>query len=84
MTVSITDVLGIEHNVTTDANGNYAEQVPAGDAEILIDESTLPGGCTQTEGTNPTTVTVPPGGIVTDIDGYEPASDLDRYFWCCV
>ena len=72
MKVSVTDVFGVEHNLTTDANGNYTVKVPVGDADILIDESTLPGGSTQTEGTNPTTVIAVLGSVVSDVDGFAP------------
>lgn len=46
----------------TDANGDYnATGVSEGDASVDIDESTLPAGSVQTEGTDPTTVTVTAG-----------------------
>ena len=73
--VTITDVNGEEQNLTTNENGNYAATVPTGDTIIDIDESTLPGGSTQTEGDNPTTVTVPEDGIASDVDGFSPPED---------
>ncbi|HFQ62503.1 MAG TPA: hypothetical protein ENK39_09440, partial [Epsilonproteobacteria bacterium] len=79
VTVTITDRFGEEQNLTTDANGNYAANVPAGDTIVDIDETTLPVGVnTQTEGTDTTTVTVPAGGIGSDVDGYEPAANTGR------
>ncbi|KAG1654010.1 Serine-aspartate repeat-containing protein D [Nymphon striatum] len=74
-TVTITDTNGGTQTLTTDENGAYEATVPAGDTTINIDESTLPGGSTQTEGTNVTIVTVPEGGTATDIDGYQPPAD---------
>ena len=72
VTVTVTDVNGNPYTLTTDENGNYAENVPAGDTIIVIDESTLPSGFTQTQGSPTTTVSVPVGGIANDVDGYEP------------
>ncbi|RTZ98291.1 MAG: hypothetical protein DSY90_04700, partial [Deltaproteobacteria bacterium] len=75
VTVTVTDVNGATQTLVTDENGNYATPVPAGDTTIDIDETTLPTGFTQTEGTDSTVVTVPPGGIANDVDGYEPPAD---------
>jgi uncharacterized repeat protein (TIGR01451 family) len=74
--VLVTDSAGVTYTLTTDANGQYSQTVPAGDAEIAIDETTLPAGLTQTEGTNPTTVNVPSGGSANDVDGYQPPVGL--------
>ena len=73
VTVTVVDSLGGTQTLGTDADGNYGANVPAGDVNITIDENTLPGGSTQTEGTNPTTITAVVGSTVTDVDGYEPA-----------
>ncbi|PQJ20981.1 hypothetical protein BST94_04815 [Nonlabens xylanidelens] len=63
--VLITDEDGNAQTVTTDANGAYtAIVVAAGDATVDIDETTLPTGAVQTEGTDPTTVTVVSGTTV--------------------
>ena len=60
--VLVTDANGVAQTVTTDANGNYtATGLGEGEATVKIDESTLPAGATQTEGTNPTTVTIGSG-----------------------
>jgi len=74
VTVEITDSIGNTQTVMTDENGTYMVTVPAGDVNITIDKSTLPTGSTQTEGTNPTTVTVPVNGTATDTDGFEPSA----------
>ena len=37
-----------------------------------IDSETLPEGVEQTLGTNPTVVTVPPGGVGKDVDAFKP------------
>ncbi|MCI5140616.1 MAG: hypothetical protein D3909_02585, partial [Candidatus Electrothrix sp. ATG1] len=73
--VEVTDSDGNVQTVTTDANGNYTALVPAGDTSLNVDESTLPGGSTQTQGTDITVVTVPAGGTANDVDGYAPAAD---------
>jgi hypothetical protein len=67
--VVITDKNGDTQTVTTNSNGEYKTIVPAGSIVIDIDETTLPPGFVQTVGTNPTTVTVPAGGVATDLDG---------------
>ncbi|NKQ40760.1 MAG: hypothetical protein HF962_04235, partial [Sulfurovum sp.] len=60
--VVVTDANGTTQTVTTDANGDYtATGLSAGDATADIDEATLPAGSVQTEGTDPTTVTIAPG-----------------------
>jgi hypothetical protein len=72
VTVTVTDVSGKRHSLTTDENGNYAVKVPPGDVIIDIDDATLPQGFIQTEGTDITTLTVPSGGVSNDVDGYKP------------
>ncbi|MFT7579672.1 MAG: hypothetical protein ACI9MR_001338 [Myxococcota bacterium] len=73
--VVITDSLGGTQTVTTDAGGDYSATVPPGDTTLDVVEATLPAGATQTAGTDPTTVAVPAGGSVNDVDGYQPATD---------
>jgi hypothetical protein len=70
VTVVITDSNGDKTTVTTDSNGNYSVEVPVGPATIEIVESTLPEGAVQTVGSNPSTVNVPDGGTVTEVDGF--------------
>ncbi|MFZ1828568.1 MAG: SdrD B-like domain-containing protein, partial [Candidatus Competibacteraceae bacterium] len=72
--VAITDSTSAVAIATTDANGAYSQVVPAGATILNIDEATLPAGLTQTQGTNPTTVTVPTGGAASDVDGFSPAT----------
>ena len=72
VTVTIRDFNGDEQNVTTDSNGEYTATALAGEIIITIDETSIPGGSTQTQGTNPTVLTLPTSGSVSDIDGYEP------------
>ena len=76
--VKITDSNGVTQTVTTDANGDYTASVPPGATIIDVDENDpqYPSGFTQTEGNDPTIVTVV-GGQDTDAgnDGYyQPAS----------
>ncbi|KAG1694868.1 Serine-aspartate repeat-containing protein D [Nymphon striatum] len=68
--VVITDSEGNSQTVTTDTDGTYGATVPAGSTSIDIVNSTLPVGSTQTEGTDPTVVTVPANGFATDRDGF--------------
>lgn len=70
---TITDEYNTEHNFTTGSNGEYTlVNVPTGIATVEIDESTLisPDGMEQTEGENPSDITVPKDGTVTDFNGY--------------
>ncbi|MEZ4868798.1 MAG: SdrD B-like domain-containing protein [Caldilineaceae bacterium] len=71
VTVVITTSVGVTFTVTTDANGHYTATVPAGATIVAVDETDLPTGAVQIEGTDPTTVNVPAGGSASDIDGYE-------------
>ena len=71
VTVAITTSVGTIVNLTTDANGAYTATVPAGNTGINVDETDLPTGAVQIQGTDPTTVTVPAGSSASDIDGYE-------------
>ena len=59
----ITDTLGITQVVTTDSSGDWTATVPPGTTEADVDESDadFPTGSTQTEGTDPTTVTATAG-----------------------
>ncbi|MBE16301.1 MAG: hypothetical protein CL867_08615 [Cytophagaceae bacterium] len=61
--VIITDANGNTQTVITDANGDYTAAVPAGEVTVDIDETTLPVGTIQSEGTDPTTVTVTSGNV---------------------
>ena len=69
--VVITDSNGDPQTVTTDSNGEYSASVPPGPTVIDVDETTLPPDAEQTAGTDPTSVDVPSGGIVSDADGYQ-------------
>ena len=59
MDVVITDANGGTQTVITDANGNWTATVPPGSTTADVDTSDpqYPAGYTQTEGTDPTTVT---------------------------
>ncbi|WP_452231525.1 hypothetical protein, partial [Lacinutrix sp. MEBiC02595] len=51
--------------------------VPAGTVDIVVDTTTLPAGASLTEGTEPTSVTVPTNGSVdAGIDGYTTAGTV--------
>ncbi len=69
--VVITDTFGIPHTVTTNASGAYTATIPAGNAVVDVINSDLPAGLTLTLGSSdPTSVTVPAGGTVSDNTGY--------------
>jgi hypothetical protein len=70
--VLITDSVGENQTVITDANGDYDASVSPGSTTIDIVNATLPQGMTQTEGTDPTVVSVPAGGSSNDVDGFRP------------
>ena len=59
VTVNVTDASGATLTTQTDATGNYSfNAVATGEANVTIDTTTLSAGVAQTEGTNPTTVTI--------------------------
>ena len=71
--VIITDSNSNTQTVTTDANGNWTASVPPGSTSANVDETDpdFPTGSTQTEGTDPTTVTAVAGSNVSaGNDGY--------------
>ena len=68
--VIVTDSSGVSQTLTTDENGRYRVIVSAGLAVTDIDESSLPYGAKQTSGSDPTTLEVPTGGTVSDLDGF--------------
>ena len=73
--VVITDVNGGTQTVATDASGNWTATVPAGATTANVDETDpqFPAGYTQTEGTDPTTVTAVAGqNTIAGNDGYAP------------
>ncbi|MFT6098130.1 MAG: protocatechuate 3,4-dioxygenase beta subunit, partial [Arenicella sp.] len=78
--VVITDSNGDIQIVATDSNGDYSALVPVGDVTTNVDETDpqFPLNYLQTDGADPTTVTlVAPGGTVdAGIDGYAPAGSI--------
>jgi hypothetical protein len=74
--VVITDSQAGVWTVTTDGNGDYGRALPAGSTSLDVDETTLPAGAVQTEGTDPTVVVVPEGGGASDVDGYQVLGTL--------
>lgn len=76
VTVVITTSVGVTFTVTTDSNGHFTATVPAGTTQVDVDDSDLPPGVVQIEGTDPTTVTVPAGGSASDVNGYELEGQL--------
>ncbi|PKV49929.1 gliding motility-associated-like protein [Aquimarina sp. MAR_2010_214] len=77
--VNIVDVNGIEQTVITDLNGDYIANVPVGATVVDIDNTTLPLGSLQTEGTDPTTVIVIGTGItIEENNGFIIIADVDN------
>ena len=76
--VVITDSQRRHQTVITDANGNWTATVPPGSTTANVDERPtpqFPAGYTQTEGTDPTTVTAVAGAnTVAGNDGYYTAT----------
>lgn len=71
--VLVTTSTGQVFTAVTDASGNYnVPGVPIGSATVDIVNSSLPPGLVQTEGTDPTPVTVPAGPVNAGNDGYRP------------
>ena len=70
VTVFITNDDGDRYEVFTNADGNYAQELLYGEWTVTIDTSTLPPGLVQTIGETPTVVSVPYGGVGTDLDGF--------------
>ncbi|WP_103071223.1 T9SS type B sorting domain-containing protein [Aquimarina sediminis] len=76
ITIVITDVNGVEQTVATNADGDYLANVPEGITIVDIDNTTLPVGSFQTEGTDPTTVTVV-GTTTEENNGFVSIGDVD-------
>jgi hypothetical protein len=68
--VVVIDGSGVSQTLATDETGRYMTIVSAGLVVTNIDESRLPSGAKQTSGSDPTTLEVPSGGTVSDIDGF--------------
>lgn len=77
--VIITDSNGNQQTVTSNGDGDYVAQVPPGTTTVNVDETDaqFPLNHLQTEGTDPTVVTVT-GGATSDAgnDGYTPAGSI--------
>ena len=73
ITVTAVDSNGVTHTTETNASGDYTfTDLSVGDANITIDESDddFPTGAAQTEGRNPTTVTIVDGNNVEENNGF--------------
>jgi uncharacterized repeat protein (TIGR01451 family) len=82
--VLVTDSSGNTQTVTTDSNGDWTAAVPPGTVSASVDEtdSDFPAGATQTEGTNPTTVTAVAGDDTdAGIDGYTLSAVIGDRVW---
>ena len=77
--VIITDSNGNQQTVTSDGSGNYVAQVPPGTTSVDVDENDaqFPLNHIQTEGTDPTVVTVTAGANSSaGNDGYAPSGSI--------
>ncbi|MGI9648781.1 MAG: SdrD B-like domain-containing protein [Acidimicrobiia bacterium] len=73
ITVLVTDAGGTARPVLTDASGVFSAAVLAGQVDLDVDDTTLPGGHTLTTANDPQTVTAVAGATVTAPDvGYQP------------
>jgi large repetitive protein len=73
ITVVVTDSNNTVHNISTDSTGDWSVVVPPGSTSANVDETDpqFPAGSTQTQGTDPTTVTAVANSSVNGgIDGY--------------
>ncbi|HIB38338.1 gliding motility-associated C-terminal domain-containing protein [Mesonia sp.] len=70
--ILITDVFGGNFILETDENGNWTIDLPEGDTQVTVDVTDVdfPTGAIQTEGTNPTTITIIPGNYNSQVDGF--------------
>ena len=70
--ILITDVNGGNYILETDINGNWTIELPEGNTEVVVDETDVdfPTGAIQTEGTNPTVITIVSGEDNSQVDGY--------------
>ncbi|WP_206052172.1 T9SS type B sorting domain-containing protein, partial [Nonlabens xiamenensis] len=77
VSVDIVDSNGNPQTVVTAADGSWTAQVPAGDTDIDVDETTLPAGSALTTvGSDPETVTVVAGTDTPSTDdGYTQNND---------
>ncbi|MFN2261236.1 MAG: gliding motility-associated C-terminal domain-containing protein, partial [Psychroflexus sp.] len=81
--VEITDALGETTILETDANGDWSLELPIGDAisNIDVNDPDFPTGATQTEGTNPTTITILSGQTLNEIDGFYETGTLTGHLY---
>ncbi len=78
--VIVTDSNNVAHPVTTNADGDWSTTVPPGLTTVDVDETDpqYPTGYTQSEGDDPTMVTVNAGSNNDGgTDGYAPVADLE-------
>ncbi|WP_317126909.1 beta strand repeat-containing protein, partial [Nonlabens xiamenensis] len=78
VSVDIVDSNGNPQTVVTAADGSWTAQVPAGDTDIDVDETTLPAGSALTTvGSDPETVTVVAGTDTSSTDDGYTVPTLD-------
>jgi len=70
--VEVSDALGITQTVESDVNGDWEALVPLGNALSFIQTNDLdfPEYTTQTQGSNPTMITVTTGDVNNELDGF--------------
>ncbi|MBI1292164.1 hypothetical protein GC173_13130, partial [bacterium] len=81
--VTVTNGLGGSFTDTTEADGTWSVSgVPAGEASVNVNDADLPAGAVQTDGNDPTTVTVVGGSSVSTADGYQlQAASVSGRVW---
>jgi len=71
----------VVQTLTSDMNGNYKAELPPGVIAVDIDKTSLLADFVQTEGDDPTKVTVPPGRVVSTIDGFQRQCLLEGHIY---
>lgn len=77
--ISIEDEFGTTQIVSTNANGDWTVTVPVGTIITTIDttDPDFPSCAFQTQGTNPTTITVVPNENAIEIDGFFESAEIE-------
>ncbi|WP_304036270.1 gliding motility-associated C-terminal domain-containing protein [Mesonia mobilis] len=82
--VIITDFIGSQYSVITDANGDWDIFVPAGEtiSDVVETDPDFPTGAIQTEGTDPTTTLVLSNqSVFSENDGYYEQGELTGHLY---
>jgi len=84
ITVTAVDALGVTHTTETNASGDYVfTMISLGDVTVDINESDddFPSGAAQTEGTNPTTLTIVEGDNTEENNGFTTSHSVKGHLY---